>query len=143
MLRIVEERSIQEELCIHYKLTIRSANSSIEKAFQALTDRNTIDEWGGGPSRVQAKVHGIISFWDGEMHGTIREIESPSLLVHTIRHVQWEASHIDSMVTWHLTPLTKGICIEMKHSGLPTQKLLEMQDEIWAASFLGPLKASL
>ena len=140
MLRTVSNTSIERSPTIDYELSIRAP---LGKVFEALSKSAVIDEWGGGPSRVQAKVHGVISFWDDEMYGNIREIEPPFHLVYTLRHVQWGAKCVDSLVIWNLKEYPKGTLLQMIHKDLPNHKLCETQEELWTASFLGPLKAYL
>ena len=72
MLRTIAKASHEVSLRVEYQLTLRY--SSPIKVFRALTDSNEINKWGGGPSRVQARVHGDYSLWDGDIYGSIREI---------------------------------------------------------------------
>ena len=140
MLRTIDKTSLARDLVIDYDLTIRAP---LDKVFEGLSKSTVIDEWGGGPSRVQAKVHGIISFWDDEMYGNIREIEAPFHLVHTLRHVQWGEKCVDSLVIWSLKEDPRGTLLQIAHKDLPSRKSCEVQEELWTASFLGPLKAYL
>ncbi len=138
MLRVITKPDLSKERMIQYKLTVRAPRPRV---FDALTVRTLIDEWGGGPARVQAKIHGEISFWDGDMYGSIREVETPYHLVHTLQHISWQPRVADSLVVWKLEEVTNGTVIWLEHRDLPNRKLRDLQDERWAASFLGPLKA--
>ena len=140
MLKTLTHPKTNDALMIEYNLTIRAP---INEVFKALSNNLIIDEWGGGPSRVKAKIHGDISFWDEEMFGTIREIEAPSLLIYTLLHRSWGDNVVDSLVTWKMKEIDRGVSLQMLHKDLPNRKLCESQDELWAASFLGPLKAYL
>ena len=140
MLRTIDKLAIDRDLAIDYSLTIRSP---LARVFEGISKSAVIDEWGGGPSRVQAKVHGVISFWDDEMFGNVREIEAPFHLVHTLRHVEWGEKCVDSLVIWSLKEDPNGTLLQMLHKDLPGRKLCEVQEELWTASFLGPLKAYL
>ena len=140
MLRTIHPVNTKQECKIEYQLTIYVEPC---KVFAALTNGNIIDEWGGGPARVQPKVHGEISFWDAEMYGCIRELEPPNLLVHTLRHAQWEKRGADSLVRWKLVKISKGTLLQMQHIDLPNRKARDNQNELWASCFLGPLKAYL
>ncbi len=139
MLRTIEKIP-DKKLSFHFQLTIRATR---EKVFEALTKSSIIDLWGAGPSRVQAKLHGNISFWDGEVFGNIREIKAPELLVYTMRHQNWENVSRESLITWKLDTHPRGTILYMTHNDLPNQKICEIQEEFWASSFLGPLKAYL
>ena len=140
MLRTVGKTSIERELCIDCKLSIRAP---LEKVFEGISRNAIIDEWGGGPSRVQPRVHGLISFWDEEMYGNIREIEAPFRLVHTLRHIEWGEKCAESLVIWNLKECDRGTLLHISHRDLPNHKSCELQEELWASSFLGPLKAYL
>ena len=138
MLKTLTHPKTNDAVMIEYNLTIRAP---INEVFKALSNNLIIDEWGGGPSRVKAKIHGDISFWDEEMFGTIREIEAPSLLIYTLLHRSWGDNVVDSLVTWKMKEIDLYLykcCIKI----VPNRKL-KSQDELWAASFLGPLKAYL
>lgn len=125
---------------IEQEITIRA---SLVQVFEALTTGRIIDEWGGGPARVQAKTNGKISLWDGQMHGSIKEIEYPTRLVHTFREEIWDPSYMDSLVVWTLTEAARGTLIRLVHSGLPTRKIREQHNDGWGEYFLGPMKVYL
>ena len=139
MLRTIEKKQ-ENNLCYNFQLTIKAPKL---KVFEALTKNNIIDEWGGGPSRVQAKVHGDLSLWDGDVYGNIREIKSSHLLIYTMRHISWGNTCKESLLTWNLSDHPRGTLLEMSHKDLPSRKLRDIQEEFWASSFLGPLKAYL
>ena len=133
-------RSPEKIADISHELTIRAPISAV---FDALTVARIIDDWGGGPARVQAKTNGRYSLWDGEMHGTIKEIEYPRRLVHTFREESWGESYLDSLVSWTLEETERGTLLSLRHSGLPTRKIREIHNEGWGEYFLGPLKVHL
>lgn len=125
---------------IRYELTIKASPAAV---FDALVDARVIDEWGGGPARVQARPNGRYSLWDGEMFGTVKEIEYPRRLVHTLREEQWDEAYFDSLVTWTLEETERGTLLTLNHSGLPTRKIREIHNDGWGEYFLGPLKVHL
>ena len=122
---------------IEYEITVLAP---IEDAFASLTQSEKVNEWGGGPARIQLKLHGDYILWDGEMYGSVHEIQDPYKLVHTLRESIWEKSCIDSWVEWDLKRLERGTKMILKHINLPTQKILERHREGWGDYFLGPLK---
>lgn len=115
----------------------------IREVFRALTDTRVIDEWGGGPSRVQARINGRYSLWDGEMYGTIREIVPSRRLVYTLREEHWDSTMLDSLVTWILMETDRGVELSLRHTGLPTKKIRDIHEDGWGDYFIGPLKAYL
>jgi len=122
---------------------IQSIRAPISEVFHAITVARMVDEWGGGPARIQAKVNGKYSLWDGEMHGTIKEIEFPRKLIHTFRELRWEDNYLDSLVTWQFREISRGTELSLCHTGLPTRKIRESHNEGWGEYYLGPLKAYL
>lgn len=125
---------------IYHELTF---HASLVEVFEALTDASQIDEWGGGPARVQAKTNGRYSLWDGEMHGIVKEIEYPTRLVHSLRESNWAPDILDSIVTWEIEETSRGTLLKLTHTGLPNRKICEVHNEGWGEYFLGPLKVYL
>ena len=125
---------------IYHELTIRAERSQV---FEALINQEIIDEWGGGPARVQARIGGGYCLWDGEMYGTIKELETSCLLVHSLRESSWEQKCLDSLVTWQLESVGRGTLIKLSHTGLPNRKIRDLHNEGWCEYFLGPLKVHL
>ena len=124
-------------------LQIEHIRAPIAEVFEAMTVSRIIDEWGGGPARVQARVNGRYSLWDGEMYGTIREIVYPVRIVYTLREESWDEGQLDSLVTWELKESDRGTEISLRHTGLPSRKIREIHNDGWGEYFLGPLKAYL
>ncbi len=126
---------------IYHRVTI---NATAEKIFNTLTISDIIDDWGGGPSRVELKLNGAYTLWDGESTGTIREIQQPSHLLHTMRLMKsWQTDWQDSLVTWTLVQNEKNTTLFLRNSCLPNLKIREKISEHWIENFLGPLKAYL
>ncbi len=115
----------------------------IGDVFRAMTVARIVDEWGGGPSRVQAKTNGKFSLWDGEMFGVIKEIEFPRRLVYTLRELSWDPAWHDSLVTWTLREDQLGTELTLHHAGLPSRRIREIHRDGWGDYFLGPMKAFL
>src|SRR5512145_1937169 len=88
----------------------------VVEVFRAMTVARIIDEWGGGPAKVQARVNGRYSLWDGEMVGIIKEYEFPRVLGYTLRELSWDSTCPDSYVRWSLKELDRGTCLELRHS---------------------------
>ena len=140
MLRSIVKTKKPQSLEIYHEVTIRNDR---EHVFEALTKSSIVDEWGGGPSSIQAKIYGDISFWDGDIYGTICEYEKPNRLTYSIRNTYWEGKSQDTLVEWRLEENPKGTLLTLRNMSLPTRKILESQEEFWRSSFLGPLKAYL
>ena len=121
----------------------QTVRSPIGEAFRAMTTPRIVDEWGGGPARIQARVNGRWSLWDGDMFGVIKEVDYPRRMVHTLRELEWEDQYLDSLVYWELQEAEYGTRITLTHTGLPTRKIREQHHDGWYEYFLGPLKAYL
>ncbi len=121
----------------------QTIRSPIADVFRAMTTARIIDEWGGGPARVHAKAHGKYSLWDGEMHGTIREIEFPTRLVFTWREAAWPDSTPDSLVSCFLRESERGTEVSIVHSGLPQRRIRDLHEDGWLEYYLGPMKVHL
>ncbi len=124
-------------------LIVESIRSSLVDVFRAMTVSKVIDDWGGGPARVQPRVNGKYSLWDGEMSGLIKEIDFPHRLSYTLREASWDSSQLDSLVAWELEEGPRGTRLTLRHSGLPTRRIREIHNEGWGEYYLGPLKAYL
>lgn len=120
-----------------------NVRSQIAEVFRAMTTARIVDDWGGGPARIQARINGKYSLWDGDMHGIIKEIEFPRRLIYTLREGSWDESCFDSLVSWELSESPYGTRLHLQHSGLPTRKIREFHNEGWGDYYLGPLKAYL
>jgi uncharacterized protein YndB with AHSA1/START domain len=49
-------------------------NAPIEKIWQALTAADMAERWGAGPAKVDARVGGEYSYWDGDIHGVFTKL---------------------------------------------------------------------
>ena len=46
----------------------------VEKVWQALTDAKVAEQWGAGPTKIDAREGGEYSFWDGDIHGAFTKL---------------------------------------------------------------------
>lgn len=54
--------------------------ASIDKVWQALTDASVMDQWDAKPAKMDARVGGSFSLWDGDIHGANTEVAPKKLL---------------------------------------------------------------
>ena len=55
-------------------------NAPIEKVWQAFTTAELAEQWGAGPAKVDARVGGEYSYWDGDIHGVFTKLIPKKLI---------------------------------------------------------------
>lgn len=55
-------------------------NAPIEKVWQALTTAELAEQWGAGPAKMDARVGGEYSYWDGDIHGVFTKLMPGKLI---------------------------------------------------------------
>lgn len=127
-----EKEYIEENEWIH---------APIDWVFEAITNSEWINEWGGGPAKFQPKKGGKYFLWDGEISGTIIEIIKPNKISFTLREKNWSNHWKDSFVLITLAEEKSGTRMILKHSQFPEKKIKIKHEEGWAEYYIGPLKA--
>lgn len=117
--------------------------ASVGDVFRSITNAKIIDEWGGGPARLQPKPGGRWFFWDGEMFGMVKEVDYPKKFVFTLREAHWDMNYADSVVEIKVSDTGKGTLLSLKHSQLPNRRIRETHREGWCEYYIGPIKAYL
>jgi uncharacterized protein YndB with AHSA1/START domain len=84
-----------------------------EKIWRALTQPHLIEEWLMKSDFKPVVGHDFKFTADwGSVDGKVQEVEPNRTLAYT-----WEAMGLESIVTWTLTPTTKGTHLRMEQSG--------------------------
>lgn len=110
--------------------------ADIRKVWQALTDPKVIDEWGGGPAKMDEKEGTKFSLWAGDIHGTNTKVVSNKELAQDWFSGDWAAP---SKVTFTLTPHEHGVMVHLLHEDIPDKDADDITDG-WGKYYLGPLK---
>ncbi|MFN3604246.1 MAG: SRPBCC domain-containing protein [Leptonema sp. (in: bacteria)] len=126
--------SIEEKEWIH---------APIEWVFEAITNSEWIDSWGGGPSKFHSKKGGKFFLWDGEIYGTVIDLVKPNKISFSLREKFWPNDWKDSYVVIHLFVERSGTRMILQHSQFPEKKVKKKHEEGWGEYYIGPLKAYL
>lgn len=60
---------------------IYKISASIQEVWRALVEPEVINQWGGGPARMDDKVGTQFSLWGGDIHGkNIKVVENKELI---------------------------------------------------------------
>ncbi len=111
-------------------------DAPIEKVWEALTDAQEINRWGGGPAKMDDKVGTKFSLWGGDIHGTNIEVEVFKKLVQEWYGGEWQEP---SIVTFKLEKKSSSTKIELIHENVPDKEYDEI-DQGWKDYYLVPLK---
>ena len=114
-------------------------NASIEKVWEALVNVQDINNWGGGPAKMDDKPCTKFSLWGGDIYGTNIEVEVFKKLVQEWYGGKWEEP---SIVTFKLKKERNTTNIELVNENVPD---IEYDDiyQGWKDYYLGPLKEYL
>lgn len=112
----------------------------IDEVWKGLTDPNYIDEWGGGPVKMNDKVGTKFEFWGGDIYGTNTEVDPQKKLVQDWYGGEWPKP---SKVTFLLKRVSDNKTqLNLLHENLPDDQA-DNFDDGWKQYFLGPMKEYL
>lgn len=115
---------------------IYQIKASVEDVWKAFVDPKKIDEWGGGPAKMDEKVGTKFSLWDGDIHGTNLTVIKEKKLVQ-----EWYSSDVEgkTLVTFILSEEKNGTKVELIQEDVPDEKEKDLSDG-WKDYYMGPLK---
>ncbi len=116
-------------------------HAPVNYVFEAITNSEWIDLWGGGPSKFSAKKGGKFFLWDGEIYGNVVEIIKPKKISLTLREHSWSFKWKDSYVVIQLSEERNGTRLILHHSQFPNKTIQKQYEDKWCEIYLGPLKA--
>lgn len=110
--------------------------SPVSKVWEALTDASVAEQWGAGPAKVDAKVGGEFSYWDGDIHGVFTK------LVHEKRIEQDWYGHDNPTwkytVTFTFEENGKNTIVYMLYEGDIVDEQRDIND--WREYYFDPIK---
>jgi len=124
------------------KKTIRKVykiSSSIDKVWQALVDPAVINEWGGGPSKMDSEVGTEFELWNGDIYGKNIEVKDKRKLVQEWFGGDWAKP---SKLIFTLKKDVDGTILELEQTNVPDEEFEDI-DEGWDEYYLGPIKKML
>jgi uncharacterized protein YndB with AHSA1/START domain len=122
---------------IHKTYVIATPTSAV---WAALTEPALIERWGGGPVTMAAQPGSAFSFWGGDIHGTVVEVDPGRELLEEWYGGDWDAP---SFARFTLSPdESGGTRLELEHRGVPDDEAPDF-DAGWDDYYLGPLKELL
>lgn len=123
-------KTIRQKYIIH---------SPLPEVWKGLTDPKYINEWGGGPSKMDDKNGTEFEFWGGEIHGKNIEVVPLKKLKQEWFSGNWDQA---SIVTFTLTEKNGETRIGLLHTDIPDNEVEDI-DEGWKDYYLDPLKEYL
>ncbi len=93
----------------------------------------------GGEAKVNARVGGKFTAWDGYISGTNLELAPNARIVQAWRTSEFAPEDPDSRLEIVLTPTSRGTRVTLKHSNLPPHGTQYKQG--WVDSYFTPMKA--
>lgn len=111
-----------------------------DEVWRALTDPKAIEDWGGGPAVMAAHPGFEFSLWDGDIYGTVREVDPGRMLLEDWYGGDWDAPSLARFTL--VEKPSGGTLLELVHTGVPDDDADEF-DTGWDDYYLGPIKDML
>ena len=125
--------------------TIRQSvefDASPHAVYDALMDPKSHAAFTGAKARIDPRVGGAFSVWDGYATGQTVRLEKDKVIVQTWRTTDFAKDDPDSKVMVHFSRKGKGTRLIFVHSGVPDS----LADDIaqgWIDFYWTPMKAFL
>lgn len=94
----------------------------------------------GSPSRMDGKVGGKFSAWDGYIFGEILELEPPRRILQSWRTTEFPEDALDSQVELILEPVKDGTKLVLRHWDMPPDQV-ESYRQGWEDFYFKPMRA--
>ncbi|HYM65000.1 MAG TPA: SRPBCC domain-containing protein [Candidatus Sulfotelmatobacter sp.] len=111
-------------------------NASSKKVWEALTNSEIIDQWGGGPSKMNAKKGADFSLWGGDIFGKNIEVIPEKKLVQEWFGGKWDNP---SILTFVLKNKNEKTEVLLTHVNVPEKEIKDIE-EGWKDYYMIPLK---
>jgi activator of HSP90 ATPase len=118
---------------------VYNISTTIDHVWRALVDSDTIDEWGGGPSKMDSKVGTEFELWNGDIYGKNIEVVKEKKLVQEWFGGDWAKP---SIVTFNLKKDKNETILKLEQINVPEEEFKDIE-EGWDEYYLGPMKLML
>ena len=109
------------------------------RGWRVLVDVREIEEWGGGPAKMDSKVGTEFELWGGDIRGTNTEVVKEKKLAQEWIAGDWPEA---SRVTFTLEAEESGTKLVLDQDRIPDSEFEEIRDG-WKEYYLGPIKEYL
>ncbi|HVN15045.1 MAG TPA: SRPBCC domain-containing protein [Anaerolineales bacterium] len=93
----------------------------------------------GSPAKVNGKVGGKFTAWDGYISGTTLELEAPRRIVQAWRTLEFPEDAPDSRLEILLGPAQDGTKFILRHSNMPDDQVEDYRQG-WQDSYFKPMQ---
>ena len=114
-------------------------NALVDKVWDALTNPKTIDQWGGGPSKMTDKTGEKFEFWGGDIYGRNIKVVKNKELVQEWFSGDWKEP---SIATFKVESNGNETTIKLIHENVPDKDAKDIDDG-WKSYYLGHIKELL
>ncbi len=112
----------------------------LAKVWEALTDTSVAEQWEAGPAKVDAKVGGEFSYWDGDIHGIFTKLVSKKLIEQDWYEHDYPERH--HKVTFTLSEKENETTIQLLQTDVGDDEFESMLDG-WKDYYFDPIKKLL
>ena len=124
-----------ETRTIHESITL---NAKPEQVFETFLDEKQHSRLIGASAKIDRKIGGKFSLWDGSISGTTVSLEKNKKITQRWRESDWEDGHF-STVEFEFFPTKGGTRLVLIHKGVPEDHYEKIKDG-WKQFYLEPLK---
>jgi uncharacterized protein YndB with AHSA1/START domain len=111
-----------------------------EKVFRAWLSSEGHTAMTGSPARVEPRVGGAFTAWDGYISGTTSELKPYARIVQAWRTTEFPAKAPDSRLEILLESVEGGTKLTLTHGNIPAGQTDSYKDG-WDESYFQPMKA--
>jgi uncharacterized protein YndB with AHSA1/START domain len=110
-----------------------------ERVFRAWVSTEGHAAMTGSPAKVQPRVGGTFSAWDGYITGKTLALRPYSRIVQSWRTSEFSASDPDSQIEVVIEPAEGGALLTLTHTGVPEGQA-ESYESGWEESYFAPMR---
>ena len=114
-------------------------NAPIEKVWQALVDVKMINQWGGGPAKMDNKKGTKFKLWGGDIYGTNTKVIKNKELDQDWFQKGWEKP---TKVVFKLSAKGKQTNVILEHKNVPVDEFNDVA-EGWKEYYMEAIKSLL